>query len=325
MFQDCGSADAAYMEPLKECQVVGLGTAVRAVIVRPTEPLVLDGAVSGSVVVGRGGMVCNTLAVAAALGARVGGVIASGSDEAGTAARAALAADGVATSFITTERTPVTVTLAEGLHRTSIMGEAGAREPDLDPAAVEAAWEALALRPAWVLLTLPALDSAAGRRFVELARKAGAAVAVTLSSSGHVRARASGLQDLLSGVDLVFGNTDEHAELQTAGAAASLMIATDGPHGATVLCQGAETVKVPIRARVDVVDTTGAGDAFAGGVLSTLQPVSLATADLKHAIEVGHSSAGVIVAKMGAEPGDSHQALREIGLRTVLHRTIPDS
>jgi sugar/nucleoside kinase (ribokinase family) len=149
------------MEPLKECQVVGLGTAARAVIVRPTEPLVLD----GTVVVGRGGMVYNTLAVAAALGAHVGGVIASGADEAGTAARAALAADGVATSFITTERTPVTVTLAEGLHRTSIMGDAGTREPDLDPAAVEAAWEALARRPAWVLLTLPALDSAAGRRF----------------------------------------------------------------------------------------------------------------------------------------------------------------
>lgn len=311
------------MERLKEYQVVGLGTAVRAVIVRPNEPLVLDGAVPGTVVVGRGGMVCNTLAVAAALGARIGGVIASGADEAGTAARAALAADGVATSFVTTERTPVTVTLAEGPHRSSIMGEAGAREPDLDPAAVEAAWEALAPRPAWVMLTLPALDSAAGRRFVELAQKAGAMVAVTLSSSGHVRARASGLQGLLSDVDLVFGNADEHAELQTAGAVLPLMIITDGPHGATVHCPGGESVKVPIRTRVDVVDTTGAGDAFAGGVLSTLRPASLAAADLEHSIEVGHSAAGIIVAKMGAEPGDSRQALREIGLRTGLHRTRP--
>ena len=325
MFQDCGSADAVCMEPLKECQVVGLGTAVRAVIVRPNEALVLDGAVSGSIVVGRGGMVCNTLAVAAALGARVGGVIASGADEAGVAARAALAADGVAASFITTEHTPVTVTLAEGLHRTSIMGETGARESDLDPGDVEAAWEALALRPAWVLLTLPALDSAAGRRFVELARKNGAAVAVTLSSSGHVQVRASGLQELLSGVDLVFGNADEHAELQAAGAAAPLMLATDGPHGATVLWQGVESVKVPIRVRVDVVDTTGAGDAFAGGVLSTLQPGSLATADLESAIEVGQSAAGVIVAKLGAEPGESRQALREIGRRAVLRRTRPGS
>jgi sugar/nucleoside kinase (ribokinase family) len=84
-------------------------------------------------------------------------------------------------------------------------------------------------------------------------------------------------------------------------------------------------VKVPIRARVDVVDTTGAGDAFAGGVLSTLRPGSRTTADLEHAIKVGHSAAGVIVAKMGAEPGDSRQSLREVGLCTGLHRTRPAS
>jgi sugar/nucleoside kinase (ribokinase family) len=175
-------------------QLVGLATAVSAVVVRPGEKIVIDGAVSGDVFVGRGGMVCNTLAVASALGARVGGVIASGSDTAGAAARETVAREGIMASFITTPRTPVTVTLVEDATRSSIMGTDGAREADLDPEAIEAAWDALDARPLWVLLTLPALDSPAGTRFISLAHRTGAKVALTLSSAGHVRARASRLR-----------------------------------------------------------------------------------------------------------------------------------
>jgi sugar/nucleoside kinase (ribokinase family) len=294
-------------------QLVGLATAVSAVVVRPAEKIVIDAAVPGEVRVGRGGMVCNTLAVASALGARVGGVIASGSDAAGAATRETVTREGIMASFVATRQTPVTVTIAEGTTRSSIMGSDGEREADLDPEAVEAAWNALAARPVWVMLTLPALDSPAGQRFVSLAQRTGARVALTLSSAGHVRARALRLQTLMVGVDLVFGNADEYAALLEADVEVPLMLTTVGERGAHVMQYSEVLTRVPVETPGLVRDTTGAGDAFAAGVLSVLDPQDLSQPAIEHAVQVGHRAASVIIANMGAEPGKGATVLREIG------------
>lgn len=294
-------------------QLIGLVTAVSAVVVLPAEKIIIDGAVSGEILVGRGGMVCNTLAVASALGARVGGIIASGSDVSGAATREMVAREGIRASFVATPQTPVTVTLVEGETRSSIMGSGGAREADLEPDAVEAAWNTLAARPVWVMLTLPALDSPAGQRFVSLAQRTGASVALTLSSAGHVRARASHLQDLLVDADLVLGNADEYAALLKADVEVPLMLTTVGERGAHVMEYGDVLTRVPVESPGLVRDTTGAGDAFAAGVLSVLDPQDLNQPAIERAVRVGHSAASVIIAKMGAEPGASTSSLRDIG------------
>jgi fructokinase len=259
-------------------------------------------------------MVCNTLAVAAALGARVGGVIASGSDPTGAALREVVAEEGVDAAFVTTTRTPTTVTIAVGATRSSIMGGDGEREQHLDPADVTAAWRALDARPAWVLLTLPALDSPAGEAFTTLARDAGAAIAVTLSSAGHVSARVAYLSELLDEVDLVFGNADEVEAMSSAGVAPRLVLATYGVDGAAVIRRGTRTVRVPLLEPVEVLDTTGAGDSFAAGVLSLLDPARCSDHELNAAVLLGHRAAGVMVGRLGAQPGiEGRQLLRELG------------
>ena len=307
-------ADTGYMPQGIKYQLVGLATAVSAVVARVENDIVVDGAVPGDVRAGRGGMVCNTLAVAAALGAPVGGVVASGGDVSGAALRVVVVGEGVDAVFVTTARTPTTVTLAVGATRSSIMGVDGEREQHLDPVDVVAAWRRLDAQPAWVLLTLPALDSPAGAAFVSLAAAAGASVAVTLSCAGHVSERAARLSELLSGVDLVFGNTDELAAMRAGGAAPPLVITTNGPSGATILRRGIQVAQVPLPGPTHVVDTTGAGDSFAAGVLSLLDPARCSDNELSAAVLLGHRAAGVMIGRLGAQPGvEGSQLLRELG------------
>lgn len=295
-------------------QLVGLATAVSAVVARVENGIVTDGAVPGSVRAGRGGMVCNTLAVAAALGARVGGVVASGGDITGAALREVVVAEGVDAAFITTTQTPITVTLSVDGTRSSVMGVDGEREQHLDPVDVAAAWQKLDARAAWVLLTLPALDSPAGVSFLELARATGAAIAVTLSSAGHVSERSSRLGALLADVDLVFGNADEIAAMGHAGVEPDLVLATYGADGATVIRRGVQTTKVQIPVPVQVVDVTGAGDSFAAGVLSLLNPEHCSDDKISASILLGHRAAGVTICRLGAQPGlEGSQMLRELG------------
>jgi ribokinase len=249
-------------------------------------------------------MICNTLAVAAGLGVPVGGIIASGDDPVGGLMRGIVEEAGAAASYITTRRTPVTVTITDGAARSSIMGVEGEREADLDTDAVTNAWARLDARPSWVMLTLPALDSPAGQRFVELARETGAAVAITLSTAEHVKERTNYLTRLFEDVDLVFGNADEVAALYASGTRPSLLITTDGARGATISA-GTEEQVVPTEIS-EVVDTTGAGDSFAGGVLATLDPAALEPVNLDavvRAVQTGHRAAAVIIGILGAEPG----------------------
>ena len=64
--------------------------------------------------------------------------------------------------------------------------------------------------------------------------------------------------------------------------------------GAVAITVG-ENVKTPATKVSQVLDTTGAGDAFAGGFLSAW----LSGADLKTACERGHQFAGLVVERIG--------------------------
>jgi sugar/nucleoside kinase (ribokinase family) len=250
-------------------------------------------------------MICNTLAVAAALGVHAAGIVANGADEAGTLMRTIIEEAGITAAYITTRQTPTTVTIVTGAQRSHIMGVGGEREADLDPEAVEDAWNSLQGQSAWAVLTLPALDSPAGQRFVQLARQGRSSIAVTLSSAGHVTERTERLGSLLLGVDLVVGNTDEKAALDAARVRVPLLIATDGERGATIHLGDVSSI-APAAPAV-VVDTTGAGDAFAAGLLTTLDPADpagpAALDAISRAVRAGHQAAAAIVGVMGAEPG----------------------
>ncbi|MEV4685214.1 carbohydrate kinase family protein [Streptomyces kurssanovii] len=140
------------------------------------------------------------------------------------------------------------------------------------------------------------------------ARKAGVTVSIDPASAGFIRER--GVERLLSdldGVDVLLPNTDE-ARLLTglpdpADAAVKLSrsvpltVVTLGAGGALVAEAGTVTARLPSRA-AQVLDTTGAGDAFTGAFLAA----RLAGADARTAAEEGCRAGAEAVALIGGRP-----------------------
>jgi sugar/nucleoside kinase (ribokinase family) len=156
--------------------------------------------------------------------------------------------------------------------------------------------------------------SAAGRELAALvsksARARGLPVSVDPASAGFlVRAGVPRFLADVAGTDLLLPNEAEAALLsgnaEPATAAASLsaryggtVVVTLGAGGAVAAECGRVTVRVPaVPARA--VDTTGAGDAFAGGLLAA----RLAGADLPAAVAAGCRAGALAVAGVGARPG----------------------
>ncbi|WP_426325485.1 carbohydrate kinase family protein [Microbacterium sp. E-13] len=165
-------------------------------------------------------------------------------------------------------RTGSIVVLVDAVgERTMITDRGAAAELDaIDPAWVDGA--------DWVHVPLYGLATPASRRAVTdaatLAAAAGARVSLDLSSVASLRELgAEALQEVVAELrpDVVFANEDE------AGFATSMGLT---PGGVYVVKRGAEpvlltageaTVEVPVERVDDVLDSTGAGDAFAAGYI----------------------------------------------------------
>lgn len=113
---------------------------------------------------------------------------------------------------------------------------------------------------------------------LEVARGAGTRLAVDLADPFAVdRSRAHLEAQIELGLDVLFANSEESRKLTglDAGEAArelarrvTVAVVTDGERGAYVASE-AEVIHIPAK-RVEVVDTTGAGDCFAAGFLHGL-------------------------------------------------------
>ncbi len=140
------------------------------------------------------------------------------------------------------------------------------------------------------------------------ARKVGATI--SLDPSFHFARRALGsYRQVLDGLDFLFPNEEE----------ASLMARTQDPaQAAKHLCDlGVKTVllklgaagcliateagmcRVPTYSPARVLDTTGAGDAFAGGFLAA----TLKGCPAEEAACVGHAAAAMVIAEVGGHAG----------------------
>ncbi|WP_243734609.1 PfkB family carbohydrate kinase [Photobacterium lutimaris] len=87
-----------------------------------------------------------------------------------------------------------------------------------------------------------------------------------------------------------------------AGKSLKYFIVTDGEKGATAYCESGQECVSAVAA--DVVDTTGAGDAFAAGVINGL----LAELSITESMTVGAQWAAIAVATASSVPGDEFQA-----------------
>ena len=134
-------------------------------------------------------------------------------------------------------------------------------------------------------------------------------VLVSVDPSSVAFLKAAGVEEFLSwidGVDLILPNLDEaralvgstgpQIDLDALAARFPHVVVTLGSMGAAYLA-GAERVQVTAP-RVEVVDTTGAGDAFAAGFLARW----VDGAEPEAALEGGRAAAESCVTRLGARP-----------------------
>jgi ribokinase len=242
-----------------------------------------------------GGQAANTAAWLAKQGVPVTLVAAAGDDDAGRARVAELAAAGVTCAVRHHPGVPTgtVVVLTHDGERTMIT-DRGANLR-LHPSDVDSAFT-----PDTVHLHLsgyPLLDEgsrAAGLHALQEARSRGITSSVDAASVHPLRQ--VGVPAFLSwvrGVDLLLANRDEAALL--AGPAPYAVVVKLGADGALWTAPDREPVTVPADP-VDVVDTTGAGDAFAAGLLAAW----LAGADPASALRAGARLGAAAVRTLGA-------------------------
>jgi ribokinase len=157
--------------------------------------------------------------------------------------------------------------------------------------------------------TLFSTDSRiAGLAAQSLARRADMTVSVDAASAAPLTT--AGVDNFLtwtSGADLLFANLDEaialtgasdpHAAAEALTGHYSEVVVKLGAAGAIWAGESAGQVRVEGRA-VEVVDTTGAGDAFAAGFLSA----RLGCGDPEAALEAGTALAAGAISRLGARP-----------------------
>ena len=235
--------------------LVTLGDLVLDVIVRADGPLVAGDDRAARTLVGAGGQAANVAAWAASLGAKARFVGARGADTAGVLAAGELAAHGVELAGPLAPRGGVVVSLATGGERSLASDRGSAAE--LVAAELDPAWfrcDRLHVS-GYALLGEPAAGAAL--RAAELARAQAASVSLDLSSwsllDGRFRERVRRLAP-----ETVFATEREQ---EVFGPLETSWVVKRGAAGVNVA--GVEHAALP----TELVDPTGAGDAFAAGFL----------------------------------------------------------
>ncbi len=257
-----------------------------------------------------GGSNANTCAVAAALGARVAYLGKVADDALGVVFRRDITRVGVhfpsapLTAGAPTARCLILVTPDGQRTMNTFLGAAVAfGEADVDAALIG---QSSVLYLEGYLFDPPAAQEAF-RRAAAAARAAGRKVALSLSDPFCVDRHRAAFRDLVRGqVDILFANEAEvtslyqvnsFAEAMEAARADVELAALTRSEAGSVLVRGKETVTIeaePTR----VVDTTGAGDAYAAGVLTGLT----AGRSLAECGRLGSICAAEIISHYGARP-----------------------
>ena len=266
-----------------------LGDLLLDVIVRLDGPVAEDTDTYGRTQVGPGGQAANVAAWVAVLGGRARFIGKRARDTAGRVLAEELAGRGVEVAGPEADgRTGTVVSLARADGTRTMLTDRGVA-PDLRADELDVSWLAGCERlhlPAYSLVRDPIREAALTA--ASFARDAGARVSVDLSGTSAVRELGvDSFRRILAQLapEVVFGT---EGELALVGELATpTVVAKRGPRGCVVRRAG-EAVALPAEP-TDVVDTTGAGDAFAAGFLLAGSELAL------------HAAARC-VARMGAMP-----------------------
>lgn len=161
----------------------------------------------------------------------------------------------------------------------------------------------------------PAAPRAAMQAAIKVAREAGNKVAFTLSDVFCVNGHRGDFRNLLSAhVDIMFGNENEvkslyqtddlDAAMAELARHACITVVTRSEKGAVVI-GGGQHHEVPGEMVARVVDTTGAGDLFAGGFMAGL----VQGRPLPDCARMGCIAAAEVISHFGARPEADLRAL----------------
>ncbi|MDQ3401966.1 MAG: sugar kinase [Actinomycetota bacterium] len=286
--------------------VVVVGDAGLDIVARHAVPIVGGADIRARIEQSPGGAGANTAAWLAHLGGDPMLVARVGDDTAGTEVLAELTASGVRCAFAVDPVAPTcrVVVLVEESGQRTMLSDRGAnawlRGDDLDPALLSSARH-LHLS-GYVLLDESSRQ--AGLDVLAAARTAGISTSVDPQAAPMIHDRVAFL-DAVHGVDLLLPNMDELAALtgstdpESARALlddVGVVAVTDGAAGAYWVTRDViEHVPAP---EVDVVDSTGAGDAFDAGLLIAW----LAGATPREALTGGVTAGSAAVRRVGARP-----------------------
>jgi sugar/nucleoside kinase (ribokinase family) len=257
-----------------------------------------------------GGSAANTCAVAAGLGSRVAYIGKVADDQLGGVFRHDINAVGVhfptapLSGGAPTARCLILVTPDGQRTMNTFLGACVTLgEYDVDPALVAAS----AVTYLEGYLFDPPAAQAAFRKAAAAAHAAGRRVALSLSDAFCVNRHRAAFLDLVANhVDILFANETEitalyernsfEAAAEAARKDVALAALTRSEAGSLII-QGAETVKVAAEP-TKVVDTTGAGDAYAAGFLAGLTSGK----SLHQCGRMGSIAASEIISHYGARP-----------------------
>lgn len=266
-----------------------------------------------------GGSAANSIACVASLGGR-GGFIGKVADDAlGDIFRHDLRAMGVAFDTAPlrngtgTGRCLINVTPDAQRSMTTFLGAAGhVTVDDVDPAFIQSG--------AILFFEGYLFEQAQPRRaFVkacDIAKTAGRRAALTLSDASVVERQYQALIDFIGAhVDVLLCNEREAAALfgdgdlkviaEKARGLAPLTAVTLSEKGSLLIPREGQVVPVPARRPDRLVDTTGAGDAYAAGLLFGLARGF----DLARAGALGSLAASEVISHFGARPEDNLRSL----------------
>jgi sugar/nucleoside kinase (ribokinase family) len=264
-----------------------------------------------------GGSAANTCAVAAAIGSRVAYIGKVADDQLGSVFRHDIKAAGVhfpttpLSGGAPTARCLVLVT-PDGQRTMNTFLGACVTLGEADVADTLVASAAITYLEGY--LFDPPAAQAAFRKAAAAAHAAGRQVALSLSDAFCVNRHRAAFRELVSGhVDILFANETEITSLyeeNTFEAAAEAarrdvaMAALTRSEAGSVILRGAETVEVSAKA-TKVMDTTGAGDAYAAGFLAGLtvgKPLQVCG-------QMGSIAAAEVISHYGARPEADMKAL----------------
>ncbi|MGW7538566.1 carbohydrate kinase family protein [Amycolatopsis sp. NPDC054798] len=286
--------------------IVVVGDAGLDVVARHDQPLPHGGDARAVIRFTGGGAGANTALWLRSLGAETTLIARIGNDSGGRLIQSELEAAGVRCAFATDPEAPTccVVVLVDGEGQRSMLADRGANKrfapEDVTPAALAGSTH---LHLSGYVLLDPS-SRPAGLAALAAAKEAGLTTSVDPQAAAHIHDPAAFLDDV-RGTDLLMPNTEELVALTGSAdpASATELLGTVGAVVVTAGLDGASWIDANGVASVpavetDCVDSTGAGDAFDAGVLTTW----LAGKSTVDVLRSGTQLGALAVSRIGPQP-----------------------